>query len=113
MIAKTNRCIIIDCIFSVLECGDGPIVMNASHNIVPGYYGDIILYSCHHGYWFSEHVYEKQVTCSATGEWLPSIPKGCKGRVTAHYYQSKEQLRPKCECRKALANEIKILVSLI
>ncbi len=63
----------------VVECGEGPVVINASHNIVHGYYGDILLYSCHHGYWFKEEVYEKEVTCSVTGEWLPSLPSGCKG----------------------------------
>ncbi len=62
----------------VVSCGDTLVVANASNNYVPGVYGDVSQFSCHHGNWFEDGVYELETTCTLTGEWQPVLPSACK-----------------------------------
>ncbi len=71
-------------LFPVVSCGGTPKVWNASHNIVPGFYGDTALYTCKYAYWFSQGVYQIETTCSISGDWIPTLPEACKRMYMYH-----------------------------
>ena len=66
--------------FVVIRCGISPTIANAVYTPRDGVYGDVVVYTCMSGFWFTRLVYNSTSSCvlkdQYSGEWT-SISNAC------------------------------------